>query len=445
MFGFSQNAKGAHNAILAQQTLTEKELTLHEIESIELGSAIADVFALSGLDIEYEDIYKMFNSKPRYIQLNIIAMAFCVLRKAPNLAGENWEDVKNPFVLNEKNTKDIQKIILKLSTKHNKVLSIPDAKLNLSNWGLYEEGNKRVARDENFDLIRECVNIWEKKFNDTVSLYGDEFQSHPEKKFWATDHQIRSVLEIYGLTATLVERAYKLACERNSETGEDLDRLHAEIIEVAVKRMGSGKDDKYVVNEFRAILGRWKSCFSYGENIRGKDGLFTLDNYDDEKLLKMMKFITLEVSLPADMGRHLVEFLKSSANQITSDIASFMEEKTVVKKPTDNATLFEEHPTLKAAKEYLENRAPIQLEIKLLTQITPILDSHPELQGNDDFGGALAELIVRHNLMDKSKYRHDGKYFIELADLLKKHISNKDPFLVKYMKDVEELVSFINR
>jgi len=84
----------ATNALLAEHMLPK----LTEAEKNRVRGQIAHIFRAGGFpNISDDFIYTKFNSQPRAVQLNLVALALNDLGISPPFKGEFWQVVRNPF------------------------------------------------------------------------------------------------------------------------------------------------------------------------------------------------------------------------------------------------------------------------------------------------------------------------------------------------------------
>ena len=127
----------ATNALLAEHILQHVELTPDNPFAKELRDKIVDVWRVSGFpNIEESMVVDSFNRRSRFVQLNIIAMAFNELGHDPMLPNEIWHSVSNPFVPGLDNDAHVQAVVKRIQSNHGIYLQIPSRRFQLKEWGL---------------------------------------------------------------------------------------------------------------------------------------------------------------------------------------------------------------------------------------------------------------------------------------------------------------------
>jgi hypothetical protein len=94
IFRGNKGFAASSNALLAEYMLPELSADTKD----QMRSQIAHIFRAGGFpNISDDFIYTKFNSSPRQVQLNLIAIALNDLGIEPSLKGEFWHEVRNPF------------------------------------------------------------------------------------------------------------------------------------------------------------------------------------------------------------------------------------------------------------------------------------------------------------------------------------------------------------
>lgn len=105
----------ATNALLAEYMLPN--LTSDQKKKVR--AQIAHIFRAGGFPgLTDEFIRTHFNSKPRAVQLNFIAIALNDLGINPPFKGEFWHEVRNPFLPNIYDAGDMEAVQARLSNQH---------------------------------------------------------------------------------------------------------------------------------------------------------------------------------------------------------------------------------------------------------------------------------------------------------------------------------------
>lgn len=94
VFRGNKGFAASSNALLAEYMLPDLSADIKN----QVRAQIAYIFRAGGFsNISDEYVYTKFNSSPRQIQLNLIAIALNDIGIQPSLKGEFWQEVRNPF------------------------------------------------------------------------------------------------------------------------------------------------------------------------------------------------------------------------------------------------------------------------------------------------------------------------------------------------------------
>ncbi|WP_425221733.1 hypothetical protein [Pseudomonas sp.] len=115
LFRGTKGFAAATNALLAEHMLP----TLTEAQGDDIREQIAYILSAGGgMHMDREQVYIQFNSLPRVMQLNLIALALNDLGVSPPFKGEFWHEVRNPFLPNIYNPSDFEAVQSRLSHQH---------------------------------------------------------------------------------------------------------------------------------------------------------------------------------------------------------------------------------------------------------------------------------------------------------------------------------------
>jgi len=125
----------ATNALLAEYDIGLIELIPANPFAQELKNAIATVWQVSGFpSTSREEALRDFDSRSRFIQLNIIAMALETMGHQPMLPGEAWQYVRNPFVGGLEDPRYVDLAAGMIKKDHGVDIQISNESLNTSLW-----------------------------------------------------------------------------------------------------------------------------------------------------------------------------------------------------------------------------------------------------------------------------------------------------------------------
>jgi hypothetical protein len=129
----------ATNALLAEHVLTMVELVPENPFTGRLKNTIVDVWRSgSGFSsMTEESIVERFNSEPRIVQLNFVAMALNELGHEPLLPNEPWHSVVNPFI--PVNDSHVAAVRRRLQAAHGVDLNIASLPLKMTKDGIFEQ------------------------------------------------------------------------------------------------------------------------------------------------------------------------------------------------------------------------------------------------------------------------------------------------------------------
>lgn len=115
LFKGNSGFAAATNALLAEYMLSN----LTGDQKNKLRAQIAHIFRAGGFPgLSEEFIRTKFNSQPRAVQLNFVALALNDLGINPPFRGEFWHEVKNPFLPNIYDAADLEAVQARLSNQH---------------------------------------------------------------------------------------------------------------------------------------------------------------------------------------------------------------------------------------------------------------------------------------------------------------------------------------
>jgi hypothetical protein len=118
----------ANNALLAEHMLPS--LTTQQKQRVQ--GQILHIYRAGGFPNISEDfVYTDFNSQPRLVQLNLIAMALNDLNIEPPLKGEFWNEVRNPFRPDIYDQRDMEAVQARLSNQHKIHFQVAQGPMNL--------------------------------------------------------------------------------------------------------------------------------------------------------------------------------------------------------------------------------------------------------------------------------------------------------------------------
>lgn len=154
----SQDYLAALNAVLVEHDLGLIEIVPENPTAAELkDGVIAALRAGQRGRFDEEFWVNKFNHADRLVQLNVVALAFNELGEKPMLQGEDWQPVRNPFVLRDIAGK-ISKATRAIERRHGRVVQIRASKLALQDWGigeLSEQANIQANTSPSFGFMAE--------------------------------------------------------------------------------------------------------------------------------------------------------------------------------------------------------------------------------------------------------------------------------------------------
>jgi len=132
MFTNGSGHAAAHNAHLAELTLPRIELE----SRLEIVRAMADLMrrgAQRYAGLQNHQISEEFDSFPRAVQLNFLALAMISINIPPYLNGESWLSLRTP-IDSGMDERDIEVSRAYFQRKHHLDVTIGRDSLNLSAW-----------------------------------------------------------------------------------------------------------------------------------------------------------------------------------------------------------------------------------------------------------------------------------------------------------------------
>lgn len=204
----------AYNAVLAEHKLGLIELIPLNPFSMELVDALVAAWRHSGFPKDERDyVLSRFNRCSRFQQLNLLAMAFNELGINPDLPGEFWRNVKNPFQAKLESQRHIDAVISTIKFQHGVCVTIPNEPMNIHSW---IDGHGESTGNKNGRMTEEQWKRYE-QFMESGDLKGaEELLSH-HLKYSPDDWNALYVLgvnlrlqERFDESISLLERAREL-------------------------------------------------------------------------------------------------------------------------------------------------------------------------------------------------------------------------------------------
>ena len=126
---------GANNAHLAELVI----LRLSASEKKRVAEKVVEMgMPACGYRKTTEQFYDFFNDHERLCQLNVIALALSELYLDPNVKGESWMVVRNPFALST-DISDLQTNASHFLRKYNLTVSVGTEKIDIRKWAKFCE------------------------------------------------------------------------------------------------------------------------------------------------------------------------------------------------------------------------------------------------------------------------------------------------------------------
>lgn len=120
----------ATNALLAEHLIS----TLSTHQKSELRAYIPVVFSHAGLSMSEDQALNKFNRDSRFEQLNILAMALNEMGFEPNISGEFWQEVRNPYMPGLDNPSHVEAVRTRLKKSRGVDVSIGAGSLDILSW-----------------------------------------------------------------------------------------------------------------------------------------------------------------------------------------------------------------------------------------------------------------------------------------------------------------------
>lgn len=121
----------AINALLVEHYLS----TADSNDRSRLEEQLVEVMRHGGFpNLQRAAAFDSFNSLPRFAQLNFLALALSELGVKPNLSGQSWMVIRNPFRLENGDESDIRMVSQNLERSHGVSITIGSTSIDISNW-----------------------------------------------------------------------------------------------------------------------------------------------------------------------------------------------------------------------------------------------------------------------------------------------------------------------